>query len=201
MWRSFRGEINHLTVALGLTGSGSQNLVRIVAIFQTSYVTQEGIAVSLFSDSRYEYRDTYFVFLEKKDRPTANAIKACLSELGSKYQTAQMSAKNDVFESTTVISPYDFSAMDIAYVQGEEVTNQIGELMDEFKTMTLTGDDSRKLQKVQKCNARFDVFHFEQVDVDSEDEFLDPGGLLLVLERLARLCRGVILDPQSQTLM
>ena len=60
----------------------------------------------------------------------------------------------------------------------------------------------RDRTKVQECDARFDIFFFEQVtDGTSGDEFLDPGGLLLVMEKLASVCDGIGLDPQSNALM
>ena len=34
-----------------------------------------------------------------------------------------------------------------------------------------------------------------------EDEFLDPGALLIVLAKLANLCQGVGIDPQSGAVM
>ena len=92
--------------------------------------------------------------------------------------------------------------MDVTYLEGEEVIEQVNEMMNDFKLMTLTGDDQKKLMIFQDCDARFDVFHFEQVaEGQEEDEFLDPGGLLLVMSNLAQLCKGVSLDPQSQTLL
>jgi hypothetical protein len=55
---------------------------------------------------------------------------------------------------------------------------------------------------LQQCDARFDIFHFEHVASDGEDEDgLDPGSLIIVLKRLARLCHGIGVDPQSGTLM
>ena len=157
--------------------------------------------MSLFEDSRYQYRDTFFVFFEKQKRPSLDKVESTLAELGTRYKTIKSTEKDGEFESLTFVSPYDFSAMDIAVVEGEEVQTQINELMDEFKTMTLTGDDSTKLMLLNNCTARFDIFHFEQVDGANEDEFLDPGGLLLVMEKLSELCEGVALDPQSQSLM
>ncbi len=157
--------------------------------------------MSLFEDSRYQYRDTFFVFFEKQNRPSLDKIESTLAELGTRYQTIKSMEKEGEFESLTFVSPYDYSAMDIAVVEGEEVLTQINELMEEFKTMTLTGDDSSKLTLLGSCNARFDIFHFEQVEDVGEDEFLDPGGLLLVMEKLSELCEGVALDPQSHSLM
>ena len=157
--------------------------------------------MSLFEDSKYQYRDTFFVFFPRANRPSLDKIEACLAELGARYEVIKTKEVEGDFESLTFISPYDFSAMDIVVVEGEEVTSQICELMDEFKTMTLTGDESSKLAQLSECDARFDIFHFEQVEGASEDEFLDPGGLLLLMEKLSELCDGIALDPQSHSLM
>jgi len=156
--------------------------------------------VSLFENTDYEYRDTFFVFFDSENRPSCDKIQACIAELGPKYLAENVKSDSGDFESITVKSPYDFSAMDITYVEGEEVTAQVRDLMEEFKTMTLVGDDHKKLGKFKTASARFDIFHFEQVDGGNQ-EFLDPGGLLIVLEKLTDLCDGVGLDPQSQTLM
>ena len=156
--------------------------------------------MSLFEDNNYQYRDTFFVFFQKEHRPSMDKIQASLADLGPRYEMLKSVEKDGEFESLTFVSPHDFSAMDIAVVEGEEVANQINELMEEFKTMTLTGDDTNKLTKLSNCDARFDIFHFERV-AGGEDEFLDPGGLLLVMEKLSELCEGVALDPQSHSLM
>lgn len=157
--------------------------------------------MGLFGDSRYEYRDTFFVLFKKENRPSSDKIQACLAELGPKYETLDLKATDGELESLTVRSPNDRSAMDITYVQGEEVTTQIDEVMTEFRTITLAGDDVKKLQRLRECDARFDIYHFEQCLSGGEEEMLDPGGLLIVLETIAQLCDGVGLDPQSQALM
>lgn len=158
--------------------------------------------MGLFDDSRYEYCDTFFVLFNKQNRPSSDKIQACLAELGPKYETLDLKATDGDLESITVRSPNDRSAMDIAFVQGEEVTAQIEEIQTEFKTMTLVGDDMKKLQQLRDCDARFDIYHFEQSEGGGgEEDMLDPGGLLIVLETIARLCDGVGLDPQSQSLM
>jgi hypothetical protein len=150
----------------------------------------------------YVYRDTFFVLFEKKNRPTADQVRTALNGLGKRYETTDERTAKDHLESITVRSPYDFSAMDIAYVEGEEVQLQVRELMQEFKLITLSGDDSKKLSKLSKCDARFDIFHFEQADTAAEDDDqMDPGGLLMVMEKLAHLADGVGLDPQSLSLM
>jgi len=105
-----------------------------------------------------------------------------------------------LFESLCIKSPHDSSAMDITFVQGDEVTEQIKELMTEFKNMTLAGDDHKKLKALSRSTARFDIYHFEQT-MGGENEMLDPGGLFLVMEKLIHVCQGVGHDPQSNTLI
>lgn len=156
--------------------------------------------MSLFEDSSYIYRDTFFVFFDPENRPSSDKVEACFSELGKKYEVQNVRSSDGDFESITVKSPYDFSAMDITYVEGEEVSAQIKDLMEEFRTMTLVGDDHKKLARVKGSSARFDVFHFEKLREDEADA-LDPGGLLIVMEKLAELSDGVALDPQSQTFL
>ena len=57
------------------------------------------------------------------------------------------------------------------------------------------------MQRALAANARFDIYHFEEIGDsfldNEEDEILDPATLLLVLGRLARLCHGVGIDPQA----
>ena len=156
--------------------------------------------MSLFEDSSYEYRDTFFVHFQIENRPSADGIKETIASLGSKYELSKLVEDDGKFVSATVKSPQDNSAMDISMVQGEEVLEQISELMIEFKTITLIGDDQAKLSVLSDCNARFDIYHFEQT-TGGEEEMLDPGGLVLVIEKLAQLAKGVGLDPQSNSLL
>ena len=158
--------------------------------------------MSLFEDDTFVYRDTFFIHFEIEDRPTGAQVKSCIDALGDKYELSELRETDGQFESLTIRSPHDSSAMDITFVEGEEVLEQIADLMRDFKTITLSGDDHQKLTKLSKCNARFDIYHFEQKsDPTIEEEMLDPGGLLLVMERLASVCQGVGLDPQSKTLL
>ena len=156
--------------------------------------------MSLFEDSSYDYRDTFFVHFQVENRPSADDVKTTIASLGSKYELSKLVEDEGGFVSATIKSPQDNSAMDISLVQGEEVLEQVKGLMDEFKTITLMGDDQSKLTTLSDCNARLDIYHFEQTS-GGEDEMLDPGGLLLVMEKLAKLAKGVGLDPQSNSLL
>ena len=125
-----------------------------------------------------------------------------LGSLGPRYETVNLKESETGFEALTVKSPRDFSAMDIVFTQGEEVTTQIEEIQETLRTMTLSGDDMKKIKLLGDCDSRFDIFHFEEIaTATDDDQFLDPGGLLLVLEALSELCNGVALDPQSNSRM
>jgi len=158
--------------------------------------------MSLFENSEYQWRETYFVLFDENSRPSAKQVESELKQLGSRYEISALRTDDEGrFESVTLLSPSDFAAMDITYISGEEVLEQIKEFGDEIKNATLTEDEIKKVAKLSKCNARFDVFHFEQVIDDEEDEILDPGALLIVLEQLAELCDGVCIDPQSGSVL
>jgi hypothetical protein len=64
------------------------------------------------------------------------------------------------------------------------------------------------IKRIPECTARVDVYHFEQMVFvgssgpdDEIDDFMDPGSLLVVLERIAELCDGIVVDPQSNSLL
>jgi hypothetical protein len=161
--------------------------------------------MSLFEDDRYTWRETYFVYFFEKSRPSRTQMEKFLKELGSRYRVHDVRTDDDGrFESATVLAPDDFSGMDITYVTGDEVREQLDEMLEEIGKATLNVGQVDKLKKIAQCDARFDVYHFEQVGFDDDfegDEMLDPGALLIVLERLAKLCDGVGFDPQTGTLM
>ena len=159
--------------------------------------------MSLFENGDYEYTDTFFVFFKRENLPSLEAIQSAFAELGDRYEASVIAEREGAFESTTVLSPQGFSAMDIVLDLNAEVTTQIEELVGDFRTQTLTGDDREKLQVFKQCDARFDLFHFEKQVKGNEDPdaFIDPGGLLIVLEKLRSICDGVGLDPQSQMLL
>ena len=159
--------------------------------------------MSLFENEEFRWRETYFVLFEDCNRPSAEAVEEALHKLGGRYKVSDTRADEDGrLESLTLISPYDFAAMDISYVDGEEVIDQVLELQNDLKTASLSGEEREKLERLPRCNARFDIYHFEQVvGGEEEDDFLDPGALLIVMERLVNLSQGIGIDPQSGALV
>jgi hypothetical protein len=105
-----------------------------------------------------------------------------------------------------MLSPDDNAAMDISFVSGEEVQEHTQELVEEMAGLVGKKELAR-LKKLPEFDARLDVFHFEQLsfegptEEDDIDEFMDPGSLLIVLEKLARLTGGIGVDQESGSLI
>jgi len=160
--------------------------------------------MTMFETDRFHWRETYFVLFRSAKRPALAKVEATLRKLGNHFQLSDAQAdENGLFESLTLLSPDDFAALDISYLEGEDVEEQVAALADEVGAGE--GTDPSKLTLLPKCNARFDIMHFEQLvensDEDEPDEMLDPSTLLIVLEALAELTDGVGIDPQSGSLM
>ena len=161
--------------------------------------------MSLFANSRYQWRETYFVLFQRKHRPKAADVKRALAELGSRIEVQELTADPEGYlESLTVVSHADAAGMDITYVDGPEVREQLAELRQQWKRRPAEPRERAHLERALAAEVRFDVYHFEEVSDFSEDEDdgpLDPGTLLLILGKLARLCHGEAFDPQSGEIM
>ena len=94
--------------------------------------------------------------------------------------------------------------MDISYVSGEEVSEQVDELQRELKG-NVDAADRPKFTQLSKCDAKFDILHFEQVsaedDGDDDSEMLDPRRAIKRDGCAIELTHGVGIDPQSGSLM
>lgn len=162
--------------------------------------------MSLFENSEYQWRETFFIFFEDARRPEADKVKKALEQLG-RLEVSNVRADDDGrIDSITIVSPDDFAAMDVSCVAGEEVLEQLPEIISELEPNLDTDEEKSKFKQLPNCTARMDVFHFQRnsgtvSDEESPDEFMDPGGLLVVLERLGELCHGVVVDPQAGGLM
>ena len=145
------------------------------------------------------------MLFDRQHRPLAADVQKNLSELGKlELQEVQGDAEGRL-ESLTILSHADAAGMDITFVSGEEVKEQIVELKKEWKGQKFPPDEQAKVQRALAANARFDIYHFEEIGDsfmdNEEDEILDPATLLLVLARLARLCHGVGIDPQAGSVL
>jgi hypothetical protein len=164
--------------------------------------------MSLFDNSMYRWRETYFVFHQVSERPSAERLKQAVAGLHQHLQVEDLKA-NDVgqFESMTIVAPDAYAAIDISYVEGEEVAEQLEMLLDELKKSAEDDDERSKVARLKQCDARLDLLHFEQAmeyDDDEEDEFgsaFDPGALIAVMEALTEMCDGVAVDPAAASVM
>ena len=129
-----------------------------------------------------------------------------LHNLSPRFQLSNPLADDDGrFESITVFSPDDYAALDISFISGEEVGEQVVALEEELKGSAADPEERAKLARLKKFDARFDLLHFEQTTGDEPeeegDEILDPSMLLIVLDAVVELTDGVGVDPQSGTLL
>jgi len=163
------------------------------------------LAMSLFENEEYQWRETFFVLFDSKKRPTAEQVKLTLARLGRHYELSDLNSdKDELFVSLTLISPDDYAAMDIICVAGEEVVEQAAELAEEMKAAAPSEEELARIRQMCRCNARFDIYHFEQMvywDEEDDEEVMDPGSLLIVLEGLTEICDGIGIDPQTGTLV
>jgi hypothetical protein len=162
----------------------------------------KALAVSTFENNEYQWRETYFVLFDAARRPTRKALEKALLQAHEYLEIREVSEdEGGLFSSLTVVAPEDFSAMDLCYVEGEEVTEQIPELVRQLKATAEGPQERAKIKRISQANARIDILHFERIsgsEFDLSDEgMFDPSGLLVVMEAVVRLTEGVGVDPQS----
>ncbi len=164
--------------------------------------------MSTFERDEYKWRETYFVLFDSCKRPTLKSIERVLRNLSDRFELLNAQADEDGrFESLTIMAPDDYAAIDISFESGEEVTEQGAAFYEELKSSVGDDEERAKLKRLPKCDARFDLLHFEHTTAaagqgdDELDEMLDPSALLLVLDALVDLADGVGVDPQSGTLL
>jgi hypothetical protein len=155
-----------------------------------------------------EWRDTYFILFQQSGRPTLTQVEAAISDSSKRITLENLTADEDgMFESLLVQAPDDHSALEISYETGDAVIEQSAALAKQLQDEA-TAD---QLKKLLRADARLDVMHFERVDsgdgddLDDEDglesEAVDPASLLNVVEALAKLTRGLPIDPASGAIL
>lgn len=173
--------------------------------------------MSLFNDDHYRWRETYFVFLEARKRPSLEDVMEAVQSLNPNFDLQRIRSDDaGRFESMTVVSTDAYSAVDISYVEGNEVEEQIAALSTEMLPLIDEPDERKAFDRLADFDGRFDLLHFEQItegsddfpmgdDEDAEPDelggMLDPGALLMVLDAMSGLCDGVGIDPQSNSVM
>jgi len=162
--------------------------------------------MSLFENDRYQWRETYFVFFDRARRPSWPQIQQALQKINAHFEVSAPRLDSEGgFESVTLMAPEAYSALDISYLEGEEVLEQGEQVYDEMKDLVADASERAKLKRLREYDAHYEIFHFEEMvpddEMDEPEGMLDPGALLLVLGALAELTGGVAVDPQSNTLV
>jgi len=161
--------------------------------------------MSMFQDESYDWRDTYFVLFESVNRPQLDDVKRMVEQLNPRYEISNLHADSQGrFESLTIRSPADFTAIDVSFLNGDEVTEHRDAFLKELATEDRDELEQEKWERFARCDARFDVMHFEQVieaDEEEPDAMVDPGALINVIDALVDITHGVGIDPQSGMLM
>ncbi len=164
--------------------------------------------MSLFENDEFQWRETYFILFDASRRPLAVDFQKQLKGLDPRYEVRDVRADEaGRFESLTLFAPDDYAAMDISLVSGEDVAEQTAALVNDLLKSAATVEEKQRIQQLTRYQCRFDVYHFEQLvfvgreDPEDEDDFMDPGALLIVMEKIAKLCNGVVVDPQANTIL
>ena len=161
--------------------------------------------MSTFERDDYRWRETYFVLFDVAHRPAMEDVEKALHELSSRFVLANPVADElGRFDSVTLLAPDDFAALDISYLEGDEVLEHVVQLAEELNLSAESPEERAKLERIPACTARFDVMHFQQVESGGDEEaeeMFDPSALIVVLEALSGLTDGVGVDPQSGSLI
>ncbi len=161
--------------------------------------------MSMFEDGQYQWRETYFVLFPSQRRPKLKEVQKAVTRLHQHLTLTNLAANKDgLIESLTILAPDDFAAIDISYLSGDEVREQVAQLAEEVEPSCGCQDEKKRLENLRACDARLDIFHFEQmVDTDSEEEdgMFDPSALLMILDTLAELTGGISVDPQGGAML
>jgi len=160
--------------------------------------------MSLLDDPLYRWRETFLVLFQQEQRPLMETVERALEAIGD-FDFEEMSVtEGGLFESLTITSELDLVGMEILYVDGEEVLEEVENLASQIGEDELLSPEEGQLDQVSQATARFDILHFERLigssgDADDDEEFLDPGSLLAVAAELSKIVQGVAMDPGSGT--
>ena len=164
--------------------------------------------MSLFDNPEYRWRETYLLFHKKKHRPSIDKIRQAIESLRGSYQIDQMTGTEEgVFESATLFAEEAFAAIDMSFIEDDQIAEQIIDIQQEMREVLEDPEDLAKLDSLGEYDARIDLLHFERLtgDFSDDDEDLnscfDPSALLAVAEKWTLLTGGVCLDPASAIIL
>ncbi|TWT86846.1 hypothetical protein Mal64_36760 [Pseudobythopirellula maris] len=166
-----------------------------------------------------DWRETYYIFFQRNERPTLADVQKALDSAGGGMTFERAQADDEgLFDSLLVQAPEDNAALEVSYEAGDAVIEQS---LDLAKRVDRDADGDL-VARLFRADARLDVMHFERVtsagdsgweagggddfaddmgDLDGGAEFavggLDPASLITVVEALAKLTGGLPIDPTT----
>ncbi len=118
--------------------------------------------MSLFTDERYTWRETYFVFFKPERRPLLRDIRRELrSHAGTFRVLDEQSDASERLRALTIASYEDHSALEVSYKEGDAVTSEVQGLVETLGAVC-TARERETLLRLTHFRAKFDVLHFEQ---------------------------------------
>lgn len=162
--------------------------------------------MSLFENSDYKWRETYFVYFASYKLPR---LEEAVGRMKTRIPGVQAveSARDTLgrLQAVSLLFPDTPSAVEIIFSEGDEVEQQKSELEE-----LLDEKPDRKTRKaLRNSNARFDILHFERTggerrihdlfedEAEEIPEDFDPSCMLTLLNQLTGITHGVAIDPQS----
>ena len=89
--------------------------------------------MSLFDNPEYRWRETYLLFHKKSQRAMAAKVVQTIEGIRGHYNLEQVVADPDgYFESGTVFAEEAFAAIDLSYVEDDQIREQIAEIHDSW---------------------------------------------------------------------
>jgi hypothetical protein len=154
-------------------------------------------------DDQYQWRETYFIWFEAARRPPLAKVEEVVGHLRGHFELESGEANADgLISALTVRSREDHAVLEIECSADAEVRAEGAAMAAE---MSPADADPDKLARLKRCDARFEVMHFEEVveqlSEEELDDMFDPSALLIVLEALVHLTNGICVDPQAGSIM
>jgi hypothetical protein len=118
--------------------------------------------MSLFSDERYTWRETYFVLFDPARRPQLSAVRRELRHVAGALSILESKSEpNGNLLEMMVASYEDHAALEIVYHEGKTVQTEIARLTELLEKGS-TAKEKKQLLNAQKFQAKFEILHFEQ---------------------------------------
>lgn len=123
--------------------------------------------MSLYDDSRYNWRETYFVFTDAARRPALDRLKRELSRtipsLTFQTRNAGDTESDALLESLCVISEENHSGVEILWSGGEQLVLEIEALAKELSKHA-SPREKNKIEQMKTATGKIEVLHFERLD-------------------------------------